>query len=144
MTRFLGGVESEDALALRHADYLAHWDSGEVRMFRVTVDGAVAGYAGWWEEEHDGAPVYEIGCVIEPQWQGRGVASTVLTELVRLAAELGDRDVIVGYANAHNAASNALCARVGFTLAGTGAFPGDDGTDPMPVNVWIIDRRVSA
>ena len=40
-------------------------------MFRVDVDGAIAGYAGWWEEEHEGAPVYEIGCVIEP-----GVAGT--------------------------------------------------------------------
>ena len=43
-------------------------------MFRVDVDGAAAGYAGWWEEEHDGVPVYEIGCVVEPGWQGRGVA----------------------------------------------------------------------
>jgi RimJ/RimL family protein N-acetyltransferase len=130
MTRFLGGVEGDDALAQRHADYLAQWDSGEVRMFRVTVGGTIAGYAGWWEEEHDGAPVYEIGCVIEPQWQGQGVASAA--------------HVIVGYANAQNAASNALCARVGFTLVGTGAFPVGDGTEPMPVNVWIIDRRVPA
>lgn len=140
MTRFLGGPESGDALAERHADYLALWESGQVRMFRVAVDGAVAGYAGWWEEEHENEPVYEIGCVIEPEWQGRGVASAVLTEVVRLAAETGDRDVIVGYANAGNAASNALCARVGFTLTGTGAFPSEDGADPMPVNIWMIDR----
>ena len=39
-------------------------------MFRVDVDGAAAGYAGWWEEEHDGAPVYEIGCVVEPAMAG--------------------------------------------------------------------------
>jgi len=140
MTRFLGGPESDDALAQRHADYLALWDSGEVRMFRVAVDGAVAGYAGWWEEEHEGAPVYEIGCVIEPGWQGHGVASAALGEVVRLAAATGDRDVIVGYANADNAASNALCARVGFALVGSAAFPGHDGADGMPVNVWMIDR----
>src|SRR6187431_1403877 len=92
MTRFLGGPESDEALAQRHADYLALWESGKVRMFRVSVDGGTAGYAGWWEEEHDGAPVYEIGCVIEPGWQGRGVASAALAEVVRLAAALGERD----------------------------------------------------
>ena len=143
MTRFLGGPESDEALAQRHADYLALWESGAVRMFRVRVDGATAGYAGWWEEEHDGAPVYEIGCVIEPGWQGRGVASAALGEVVRLAAALGERDVIVGYADADNAASNALCARVGFTLVGTGAFPGDDGSEAMTVNIWAIDRKTA-
>jgi RimJ/RimL family protein N-acetyltransferase len=140
MTRFLGGTESCEALAQRHADYLALWESGEVRMFRVSVDGATAGYAGWWEEELNGTPVYEIGCVIEPGWQGRGVASAALGEVVRLAAAAGERDVIVGYADADNAASNALCARVGFTLVGTGEFPGDDGSDAMTVNIWAIDR----
>ena len=35
MTRFLGGPENDEALAQRHADYLALWESGEVRMFRV-------------------------------------------------------------------------------------------------------------
>ena len=60
-------------------------------MFRVVVDGADAGYAGWWEQEHEGDPAYEIGCVIEPGWQGRGVATAVLRAVVRLAAETGDR-----------------------------------------------------
>jgi RimJ/RimL family protein N-acetyltransferase len=143
MTRFLGGPESEEALAQRHADYLVLWESGEVRMFRVTVDGATAGYAGWWEEEHEGAPVYEVGCVVEPGWQGRGVASAALREVLRLAAVLGDRDVIVGYANADNEASNALCARVGFSLIGTGAFPGEDGSEEMTVNIWAIDRTAA-
>jgi RimJ/RimL family protein N-acetyltransferase len=140
MTRFVGGPETDEALAHRHGDYLALWESGQVRMFRVSVDGATAGYAGWWEEELNGTPVYEIGCVIEPGWQGRGVASAALGEVVRLAAAAGERDVIVGYADADNAASNALCARVGFTLVGTGEFPGDDGSDAMTVNIWAIDR----
>jgi RimJ/RimL family protein N-acetyltransferase len=139
MTRFLGGPESEEALRQRHADYLGLWESGEVRMFRVEVDGAIAGYAGWWEEEHDGVPVYEIGCVVEPAWQERGVASAALREVVRLAAGTGDRSLIVGYANVDNAASNALCERVGFTLVGGGAFPSEDGTPGMSVNVWTLD-----
>ncbi len=140
MTRFLGGPETEAGIAERHADYLASWDSGEMRMFRVDVDGVAAGYAGWWEEEHEGMPVYEIGCVIEPRWQGRGIASIALGEVVRQAATTGDRHLIVGYANVENVASNALCERVGFSLVGTGAFPSeDDEAVTMTVNIWMID-----
>ena len=139
MTRFLGGPESADALADRHADYLRLWETGSVRMFRIRVDGAVAGYAGWWEEEHDGAPVYEIGCSVEPAWQGRGVASAALTEVVRLAMAFDEHRPIVGYANVDNAASNALCERVGFSLVGVGAFPANDDELPMVVNIWVID-----
>ena len=89
-----------------------------MRMFRVDVDGKPAGYAGWWEEVHDGMPVYEVGCSIDPDWQGRGIASTALRETLRLAAVLGDRPLVVGYAHVDNAASNALCARVGFDARG--------------------------
>ncbi len=141
MTRFLGGPETAESLAQRHADYLELWDGGDMRMFRVSVDGAVAGYAGWWDEEHNGNPVYEIGCVIEPAWQGRGVASAALSEVVRLAAATGSGRAIVGYANVDNAASNALCERVGFTLVGNGAFPSDDG-EPRNVGERVDDRHV--
>ena len=77
--------------------------------------------------------------MIEPAWQGRGVASAALREVVRVAGSTGDRHLIVGYANVDNAASNALCERVGFSLVGTGAFPSQEGTPAMSVNVWMID-----
>lgn len=137
MTRFLGGPEPEEALAARHAEYLAPGDA--VRMFRIEVDGATAGYAGWWEEEHEGVPVYEIGCAVEPAFQGRGVASITLTEVVRRAASAGEGRPIVGYANVDNTASNTLCERVGFSLVGSGVFAPDDGDDAVAVNVWMID-----
>jgi RimJ/RimL family protein N-acetyltransferase len=136
MTRFLGGPESEAALATRHAEYLE--PGGGAYMFRIEADGEVAGYAGWWEQEHDGAAAYEVGCVVDPRWQGRGVATTVLTEVVRRAAAAGVGRPIVGYGNVGNEASHALCRRVGFTLIGTGHFPPVDGGEPVAVNVWMI------
>ena len=139
MTRYFGGPESDEALAQQHSDYLSGWETGEMRMFRVDVDGVAAGYAGWWEEVHDGTPVYEVGCSIHPDWQGRGIALTALRETLRLAAELGDRPLVVGYAHVDNAASNALCARAGFTLTGTAAFPPEGDVPGMSVNVWMID-----
>lgn len=136
MTRFLGGIESHDELAARHEQYLAFADSGEGAMFRIEIDGIPAGYAGWWLEQHDGAPAYEIGCAVEPAWQGRGVATEALTRVVMAAAARRDHPV-VGYAGAGNAASNALCRRIGFELRGTGVFPAPEGD--MPVNIWIFE-----
>jgi RimJ/RimL family protein N-acetyltransferase len=140
MTRFLGGgVEIDDKLADRHAEYLDLWESGSVRMFRVEADGTPAGYAGWWEEEHDGMPVYEVGCVVEPRWQGHGVASAALTEVVRLAAATPAPLPIIAYTHVENEAAGALCRRVGFALVGTGMFPFAEGEAPMSVNVWMIE-----
>lgn len=133
LTRFLGGPESEDSLAARHAEYLAGGDA--VQMFRIEVDGRAAGYAGWWEQEHEGAPALEVGCVVEPAWQGRGVGAAALGEVVHRAIAAGGGRPIVGYGNVGNEASEALCRRVGFALEGTGEFPGDP---PTTVNVWVI------
>jgi RimJ/RimL family protein N-acetyltransferase len=133
LTRYLGGPESDEALAARHAEYLAGGDA--VRMFRIVVDGSDAGCAGWWEQDHEGAPAYEVGCVVEPGWQGRGVATAALAEVVRRARDAGGGRPIVGYADARNEASHALSRRAGFTLEGTGVFPGEP---PVTVNVWVI------
>ncbi|QIG38826.1 GNAT family N-acetyltransferase [Microbacterium sp. 4R-513] len=136
MTLFLGGPESADELAQRHAEYLAFAESGEGGMFRVEVGGDAVGYAGWWTEEHEGAPVCEIGCAVEPAWQGRGVATEALGRVVDLALAAMGRPV-VGYSDIGNAASSALCRRVGFELRGRGVFPSDDGD--IEVDVWIIE-----
>ncbi|MEU1971902.1 GNAT family N-acetyltransferase [Microbacterium sp. NPDC019599] len=135
MTRFLGGVESADDLAERHRQYLGFAETGGGAMFRVEVDGETAGYAGWWSEVHEGEPVFEIGCAVQPEWQGRGVATEALRRVVALARETEPRPV-VGYGAVGNAASRALCLRVGFEHRGTGIFPGDDGD--VEVDIWVI------
>ncbi len=43
MTRYFGGPESDDAIAQQHSDYLSGWETGEMRMFRVDVDGKPGG-----------------------------------------------------------------------------------------------------
>ncbi|WP_345801167.1 GNAT family N-acetyltransferase [Microbacterium sp. AZCO] len=136
MTTFLGGPESPDELATRHAEYLSFAETGEGAVFRVEVDGQVAGYAGWWTEEHEGEPVCEIGCAVEPAWQGRGVATEALGRVIDLAVATTGRPV-VGYSHVGNEASIALCRRVGFELRGRGVFPSDDGD--VEVDIWVIE-----
>jgi RimJ/RimL family protein N-acetyltransferase len=136
LTRFLGGPEPEAELAQRHKEYLA--EEGAAWVFRVMADGVTVGYAGWWEQDHDGEPAFEVGCVIESAWQGRGLASAALADVVRRAVASGGGRPIVGYANVGNEASHALCRRVGFEFEGTAAFPATDGGDPVEVAVWVI------
>jgi RimJ/RimL family protein N-acetyltransferase len=138
MTRFLGGPELPEALAARHAEYLSLVSTGAGAMFRVEVAGEVAGYAGWWTEQHEGSPVCEVGCAVEPPWQGQGVATEALRRVIADAVATTGRPV-VGYAAIDNEASNALCRRTGFELRGTGVFPSDDGD--MPVNIWIYEAK---
>jgi RimJ/RimL family protein N-acetyltransferase len=138
MTRFLGGPELPEALAARHAEYLQLMTSGTGAMFRVEVDGEPAGHAGWWPEQHEGAPVCEVGCAVEPAWQGRGVATEALRRVI--AHAIGTTGLpVVGYAAIDNEASNALCRRTGFELRGTGVFSSDDSE--MEVNIWIIEAK---
>jgi RimJ/RimL family protein N-acetyltransferase len=136
LTRYLGGIETPDDLTARHAQYLAFARTGEGAMFRIEVDAQPAGYAGWWTELHDDVAVSEVGCVVLTPWQGRGVAADALTQVVELSIGATGR-AVVGYADVRNAASAALCRRVGFELRGHGVFPSDAGD--TEVGIWVID-----
>src|SRR5690349_6967991 len=83
MTRFLGGPEPESAIRARHERALALAVSGAGQMFRIALpDAPGAGSVGYWEREWRGNTVYEMGWLVLPDYQGRGVASAA----VRLAA----------------------------------------------------------
>jgi RimJ/RimL family protein N-acetyltransferase len=138
MTVFLGGPESREDLAARQAQYLEFAGTDDGAMFRVEVDGTPAGYAGWWREDHEGEPVCEIGCAVEPAWQGRGVATEALRRVIDLAITTTGWPV-VGYSHVANEASSRLCRRLGFDLRGQGVFASDDGD--VEVDIWIIDPR---
>ena len=141
MTRYLGGPETDEALAQQHADYLTCGRPARCGCSASTSTASAAGYAGWWEEVHDGMPVYEVGCSIDPDWQGRGVASTALA-----------RDAPPGRGARRSAPDRRLRARRQRRVeravrAGRVRARGHRGASPpeaatcrgMSVNVWMID-----
>src|SRR5215207_2395052 len=139
MTAHLGGPEPMDQLRERHERYLRLGDENTARMFRVDVDGEPAGGIGWWHIDHDGVPAYETGWNVFPEWQGRGVASAALRELIRrLSADPDrDRELLVAYPGADNEPSNALCRRAGFEHVGSGSMPWRGGT--LSFHTWALD-----
>lgn len=114
----LGGPETPEKIAERHARYLAL--SGGDRMFRIVdaATGAAAGSVGYWRREWQGRDVYEIGWLVVPELQGRGLARSATAQALAHAREHGTRPAVHAYPNVDNGPSNAICARLGFTLVG--------------------------
>lgn len=137
MTTHLGGPETAAQLEERQERYLRLTAAGEAAMYRIEVGGTPVGCIGYWQVEHDGAPVWETGWNVFPEWQGRGLAREALRLLIRKVAARGERDLLVAHPGVDNPASNALCRSAGFEWRGSGAKPWRGGE--LSFNIWILD-----
>jgi RimJ/RimL family protein N-acetyltransferase len=137
MTAHLGGPETPEQVAARHAKYLAAARDGSSRPFAVLDDDDPVGWIGWWPSEHDGAVSAEAGWFTIPRAQGRGVASAALRLLIAdAAASLPTGTVLTACPDRDNAPSNAVCARAGFRLVGTEDAPFRGAV--LHLNVWAL------
>jgi len=98
-----------------------------------------AGTIGIWQTEWDGVPIHEIGWMILPVFQGRGVATHALELLIRRARDEPRFERIHAFPSASNAPSNGLCRKFGFLLTGDGEFRFRDRT--LHCNHWELDVR---
>jgi RimJ/RimL family protein N-acetyltransferase len=117
MMEHLGGPESPEKIAERHARY-----TGDPAMLKIVVDGADAGWVGFWERDWQGERVYEIGWSVLPAFQGRGVASEATRQALD-AARAGDGPRAVhAFPPPANHASTAICRKAGFVFLGEVEF----------------------
>jgi RimJ/RimL family protein N-acetyltransferase len=144
MTAHLGGPESDARVADRHRRYLAP-GSG---MFRVVLDDVpagdvvgrrvVAGSVGFWVKEWRGSTVYEVGWGVLPECQGLGVAVAAAAAVLEVARAAGGARWVHAFPSVENAASNAVCRKVGFTLLGEVSFEYPPGRF-MRCNDWGVE-----
>ena len=114
MTEHLGGPESPEKLADRQRRY-EQPGSGMYRI--VDADsGESLGSVGFWEREWRGEQVYEAGWGVLPEFQGRGIATDAMALAIDIARAEGKHRLIHAFPNVANAASNAICRKLGFTL----------------------------
>jgi RimJ/RimL family protein N-acetyltransferase len=127
----VGGAETAEKIAERQGRY-----ERDPRQFAILVDGARAGWVGFWEREWHDATVYEIGWSVLPAFQGRGAAtSATLLALAAARATDGPR-AVHAFPGTDNAASNAVCRSAGFVLVAADlTFEYPPGT-MMAVNDW--------
>lgn len=136
MTEFLGGPESPEKLADRQRRY-AQPGSG---MFKIVdaASGQGVGSVGFWDRDWRGTTVYETGWMVVPSVQGRGVAVEATRQAIGLARETMRRRWMHAFPQVANAASNAICRKLGFELLGEEDFEYPPG-NPIRCNDWRLD-----
>jgi Acetyltransferase (GNAT) family len=127
---------TEHKLLDRHRRYLTITTGA---VFRIEVDGAVAGSIAFWEREWDGSHGVRDRLGRAPGFQGRGVAAAAARAVVIVArtnatapvpvappgrgelgtpARAGSRHSRLHAFPVDHPASNAVCRNAGFTLVG--------------------------
>jgi RimJ/RimL family protein N-acetyltransferase len=134
MTTYIGGPESPEKIAERQTRY----ERPGSRQYRIVVDGAGAGWVGYWEREWLDQDVYEVGWSVLPDYQGRGVAGAATAQLIERAGAENQRRFMHAYPSVENAPSNAICRKLGFTLLGEHEFEYPPGKF-MRCNDWRLD-----
>jgi RimJ/RimL family protein N-acetyltransferase len=144
MTEHLGGPESEEKLVERQARYEGLGEAGSGRMFKIVDEatGEPAGSVGYWEKDWRGGTVYETGWSVLPEFQGRGIA-VAGTRLVIDAARAERRHrYLHAFPSVENAASNAICRKLGFELLEARDFEFPPG-HWMRCNDWRLDLQAT-
>ncbi|MFI6157524.1 GNAT family N-acetyltransferase [Kitasatospora sp. NPDC051170] len=136
----VGGPETEEQLLVRHARYLDFVPSGIGCMYRIALlpGGEPVGSVGYGTRTWRGETVHEMGWNVLPEYQGLGIAVTA----TRLAVDAARREARHRYLHAFpsvdNPASNAVCAKAGFSLLGETEFEFPPGRF-MLSHDWRVD-----
>jgi RimJ/RimL family protein N-acetyltransferase len=115
----LGGPQLADTIPEKVARDVESAAAGQdwIKMI-VTDEGEVAGSVVLWSHEEDGALISEMGWMVLPEFQGRGVARWAAGTLLALAREDGRWGPVHAFPATGNAASNGVCRTLGFRLLG--------------------------
>jgi RimJ/RimL family protein N-acetyltransferase len=136
MMAHLGGPETPEQIAGRHARYLAGAERDP--QFRIVDGGAGVGWVGYWERSWRDRDVYETGWSVLPAHQGRGIAGRATALALDHARAAGRRRFVHAFPSVTNAASNAICRKLGFTLLEACDFEFPPG-NTLRCNDWQLD-----
>jgi RimJ/RimL family protein N-acetyltransferase len=152
MMDHLGGPETEEQLAVRHARYVAMEDPAAGRMYRIVLDadpgsdpgsdsgGEAAGTIGYWEREWQGERVYETGWAVLPAFQGLGIASAAARAVAAEAAAHGRNRYLHAFPSTDHPGSNGVCRKAGFEFVAECDFEYPPG-HALRTNDWRTDLR---
>ncbi|MCK1992124.1 GNAT family N-acetyltransferase [Peribacillus muralis] len=137
MMEHLGGPESKEQILKRHQRYLQIGDKG--CMFSIILPEADAvGSVGYWQTVWNDENVYEIGWSVLPSFQGKGLASNAMKAVIAKIKDERKYRSIHAFPSVHNAASNAICRKLGFTLISESEFEYPPGSF-MQCNDWCLE-----
>ena len=144
MTEHLGGPETPQKIRERHERYCGSGQSGLDSMFVIVVgtERAAAGSIGYWQKEWQGQYVWETGWSVLPEFQGQGIATRAIANIVERASSERKHRSLHAFPSVDNAPSNAICRKAGFTLQGQFDFEYPPGHS-VRCNDWCLDLFAS-
>lgn len=136
----LGGPESSEQILRRHIRYMRLDEEGTDHMFRIVSGpgGEGVGNVGYWRKTWRDRAVYEMGWLILPEYQGRGIATKAAALVIDHARREPKYQFMHAFPSIENAASNAICRKLGFTLVEECQLEYPPGRS-MTVNDWRLD-----
>jgi RimJ/RimL family protein N-acetyltransferase len=97
----------------------------------------VAGSVVLWAHDEGGEPISEVGWMVLPEFQGRGLGKLAVRALLELARDDERWGLVHAFPGTSNAPSNGICRSLGFKLAGERDVVFADRL--LRTNHWIIN-----
>jgi RimJ/RimL family protein N-acetyltransferase len=140
----LGGPLRRESLADKLLGIVEEVRSGKTWYFVVVPEGErePAGTVCVWSHDWDGESISEIGWMVLPRFQGRGLASEAVRSVLRRAGEEARWDVIHAFPAVTNGPSNAICRKTGFSLVGQADI--DYAGRTLRCNHWRVEVAAAA
>jgi RimJ/RimL family protein N-acetyltransferase len=136
----LGGPHDEAEIASAHRRRVATVETGGWWLkILPEPSGPAAGAIGIWETQWEGSRIHEVGWMVLPAFQGRGVATAALALLIARARSDPRFERIHAFPGVTNGPSNALCRKFGFSNRGECdvVYAGR----PLRCNHWELELR---
>jgi RimJ/RimL family protein N-acetyltransferase len=111
------GIEEKVARDVKDAAAGSAW----IKMIvpdEATPEVAAGSVALWSHDEDGGKPITEIGWMVLPEFQGRGLAKQAIRFLLELARDDGRWGLVHAFPATTNSPSNGICRSLGFRFAG--------------------------
>jgi RimJ/RimL family protein N-acetyltransferase len=135
----LGGPLPREGVEPKVRSLVEDVQAGRIWYFTVVPDdvGEPVGTICVWAHDFRGEQINEIGWMLLPAYQGRGLASEALRQTLERARSERRWDVIHAFPGVTNGPSNGLCRKFGFSKLGE--FAVEYQGRPLRVNHWVID-----
>jgi RimJ/RimL family protein N-acetyltransferase len=139
----LGGPLPREGMAAKVARDVREAAAGTEWIKMIVPDAAVpqvvAGTVALWSHEQDGAPLSEIGWMVLPEFQGRGLAKAAVRAVLERARDEDRWGAVHAFPGVTNGPSNGICRSLRFTLVEERdvTFAGR----VIRTNHWVIDPR---
>jgi RimJ/RimL family protein N-acetyltransferase len=125
MMEHLGGPLPRDGLAETTARDAESTDADRYWVLVIVSDdepGVAMGTVSIWDHVWNDERINEIGWMVLPSFQGRGIGGGAVHEALDRARSTGRWDILHAFPPVANPRSNAMCRSLGFEMLEEGDF----------------------